>query len=99
MASSKIKVVIPKVVIPIVKETTASTTINANTNGRLTGTAPTVEGYTLVGIIGITSSAGAAGTITEFRLNDNGQPTSVVRNVSNAQISVSHTYTLLYLPS
>lgn len=94
MASSKIKSLIP-----IVKETTASATINANTNGRLTGTAPTVEGYTLVGIIGITSTAGAAGTITEFRLSANGQPTSVVRNVSNAQISVSHTYTLLYLPS
>lgn len=94
MASSKIKSLIP-----IVKEVTASATVAAGTNGRLTGTSPTVDGYTPVGIISIISSAGAAGTITEFGLNGALNPTSVVRNVGNSQISVSHTYTILYLPS
>lgn len=94
MASSKIKSLTP-----IVKKVTASATIAAGTNGRLTGTSPNVDGYTPVGIISITSSAGAAGTITEFRLDGNLNPTSVVRNVGTSQISISHTYTILYLPS
>lgn len=93
MASS-----ILKARLPITKTVQATATVGANTNARLTATAPTVGGYTPVGIIGILSSAGAAGTITEFRLTD-GNPTSVVRNAGSTQISVTYTYTILYLPN
>lgn len=81
----------------ISRTATASGTIGANTNGRITGNLTTVSGYSPIAIMGVTSNAGASATITEFGLYNNlTQVSSVVRNVSSSQISVTHTYSVLY---
>lgn len=81
----------------ISRTATASGTIGANTNGRITGNLTTVSGYSPIAIMGVTSNAGASATITEFGLyNNRTQVSSVVRNVSSSQISVTHTYSVLY---
>lgn len=81
----------------ITRTATASGTIGGNTNGRITGNITSVSGYSPIAIMGVTSNAGAAATITEFGLyNNQTQVSSVVRNVSSSQISVTHTYRILY---
>lgn len=81
----------------ITRTATASGTIGGNTNGRITGNITSVSGYSPIAIMGVTSNAGAAATITEFGLYNNlTQVSSVVRNVSSSQISVTHTYRVLY---
>lgn len=84
----------------ITRTATASGTVNANTNARITGNITSVSGYTPIAIQYVQSNAGANATITEFGLyNSNTQVSSVVRNVGSSQISVTHTYGILYVRS
>lgn len=82
------------------RSATASGTVSGNSNARISGTLPTVSGYTPAAIMYVRSNAGANICITEFGINYNGDEhniSSVVKNVGSSSVNVTHTYGVIYL--
>lgn len=76
-----------------------SGTVGVNTNAAIVGDVPQHSGYTFAGIIGIISTVGANGCITDFSVIDATKVRCVLRNVSSNSLSATIKFTLLYVKS